>query len=193
MNDRRINKTKKLIEKNFVKLLDKKDISQITVKNLCDICDINRGTFYNHYMDIYDLKNKIENDLILKFNETMSKYPLNELNKNSLPLFEEILEFINQNIDVVTILFKENKNSSFLNKLVDVFKNRTINIFNTLGNNYYNKNYEYFIEYVIYGCLGIVNKWLNDKHRDEPEKMAFILENIVTNGSDFIKEELGLK
>jgi AcrR family transcriptional regulator len=190
MNDRRTNKTKKSIEKNFIKLLDKFDISQITVKNLCDICDINRGTFYNHYIDIYDLKNSIENKLVLKLDETISKYLPNELNKNPLPLFEEVLEFINQNIDVVTILFRENKNSPFLNKLIDVFKNRTINIFNTLGSDYNNKDYEYFLEYVIYGCLGIVNKWLNDKHRDEPKKMAFLLEKIVTNGSDFLKKKV---
>ena len=52
--DRRVKYTKKVIKDTFLSLLEKKDISSISVKELCDIADVNRGTFYRYYEDIYD-------------------------------------------------------------------------------------------------------------------------------------------
>ena len=62
--DRRIKYTKKVIKENFLNLLEEKDISNITVKELCMISDINRGTFYRYYIDIYDLLKSIEQEFV---------------------------------------------------------------------------------------------------------------------------------
>ena len=53
--DRRVKYTKKVIKDTFLSLLEKKNISNISVKELCEMADINRGTFYRYYIDIYDL------------------------------------------------------------------------------------------------------------------------------------------
>ena len=39
----------------FIKLLEEKDISKITVREICTLAKINRTTFYNHFIDIYDV------------------------------------------------------------------------------------------------------------------------------------------
>ena len=60
--DRRVQYTKKVIVDTFLNLLEEKDISKITVTEICKIADINRATFYRYYLDVYDLKDKIEDD-----------------------------------------------------------------------------------------------------------------------------------
>ena len=61
-------KTRKLIRTTFAEMLsEKKEISKISVSELAKRADINRGTFYSHYDDIYSVAEDYENELIEKF------------------------------------------------------------------------------------------------------------------------------
>lgn len=65
--DARVRYTKKIIRTVFLQLLQEKPISKITVKEICDMAEINRGTFYKHYNDPYDLLAKTEEDILDDF------------------------------------------------------------------------------------------------------------------------------
>lgn len=56
--DHRARVTQILIQKALTKLLREKPIHRISVKELCEEAGINRGTFYAHYTDIYDLPSR---------------------------------------------------------------------------------------------------------------------------------------
>ena len=62
--DQRTRITKKLVRESFLALLSKKDIRHITVKEICEMAQVNRGTFYKYYLDVYDLKEQIENEFL---------------------------------------------------------------------------------------------------------------------------------
>lgn len=47
--------TKKVIIDSFKELASKKNVSDITVKEITDKCGLKRQTFYNHFKDKYDL------------------------------------------------------------------------------------------------------------------------------------------
>lgn len=68
--DRRVRKTEALLLKGLMQLMETKDIRDISVKELSDLVDINRSTFYLHYSDIYDMLAQIENELFIEFNDT---------------------------------------------------------------------------------------------------------------------------
>ena len=53
--DRRVKYTKMVLKESLIDLLSKKDISCITIKQICEEADINRATFYTHYSDQFDL------------------------------------------------------------------------------------------------------------------------------------------
>ena len=76
--DRRVRKTKKLLLDGLTQLMQTKDVSEISVKELSDLVDINRGTFYLHYRDIFDMLNKTEDELFSRFNEIVEKDLLTE-------------------------------------------------------------------------------------------------------------------
>ena len=57
--DPRISRTRKLISEAFIKLSCKKSFSDISVKDITEEAMINRATFYNHYLDKYDLLEKV--------------------------------------------------------------------------------------------------------------------------------------
>ena len=62
--DRRVRKTKAQLRAGLARLMQKKSIKEITVKELVDEVDINRSTFYLHYSDIYQMLESIENELM---------------------------------------------------------------------------------------------------------------------------------
>ena len=47
--------TKQAIMNCLLELLSTKQLDKITVKDICEICEINRNTFYYYFQDIYDV------------------------------------------------------------------------------------------------------------------------------------------
>lgn len=62
-SDGRVRYTRMMIEQSFLKLLREKPLAKITVTELCEKAQINRATFYKHYLDVPDLLEKIEETL----------------------------------------------------------------------------------------------------------------------------------
>jgi len=89
--DRRVRKTKALLLKGLMQLMETKDIRDISVKELSDLVDINRSTFYLHYSDIYDMLAQIENELFIEFNDI-----LNNVSSDKQKLIYKIAKVISE-------------------------------------------------------------------------------------------------
>ncbi|MBP3209850.1 MAG: TetR/AcrR family transcriptional regulator, partial [Oscillospiraceae bacterium] len=61
--DRRVRRTKKLLTQALTELMQQKQIKDITVTELTEKADMNRGTFYLYYRDVFDMVEKIEDDM----------------------------------------------------------------------------------------------------------------------------------
>ena len=72
--DRRVRRTKQLLMHALFTLMKEKSYNDITVKELCEAADINRGTFYLHYRDIYDMVEQIEQDMLFQFEALISAH-----------------------------------------------------------------------------------------------------------------------
>lgn len=64
MSDLRTKRTRASIKAAFLTLRAKKPLEKISVKELAELAQINKATFYLHYRDIYDLSDQIENEVL---------------------------------------------------------------------------------------------------------------------------------
>lgn len=62
--DRRTLYTKKVIRESLIDLMHKKPFPKITVKELCELAEINKGTFYLHYQDLRGVLEELEDEII---------------------------------------------------------------------------------------------------------------------------------
>ena len=62
-NNKKRKKSQEQIEKIFLQLIQKKNIDEISVSTICDKANLNRSTFYSNYIDIYDLAEKIKQQM----------------------------------------------------------------------------------------------------------------------------------
>ena len=65
--DRRVRRTREQLKRALTQLLLEKPVREITVRELTDRADVNRGTFYAHYTDLYDMLEQMENELLEAF------------------------------------------------------------------------------------------------------------------------------
>lgn len=64
MMDRRMLKSQEAIKNAFIELMSEKNLDKITIKEISDKANVGRRTFYDHYMDKYDLLDKITEEHI---------------------------------------------------------------------------------------------------------------------------------
>lgn len=69
--DRRARRTAMQIKETMFSFMQKKAIHEITVSEICKTSQINRATFYDHYRDVFDLVQDMEQDMLLDLEALM--------------------------------------------------------------------------------------------------------------------------
>ncbi|WP_141504653.1 TetR/AcrR family transcriptional regulator [Paenibacillus luteus] len=67
--DRRILKTQEALKKAVLELMAEKNFDHITIQDLSDRANVSRGTIYLHYLDKYDLLDKLIETHIIELRE----------------------------------------------------------------------------------------------------------------------------
>ena len=123
--ERKLNKnalrSKSLIREAFYKLLTIKPYVTITVTDIVREADINRATFYAHYSCIADLLQEINNEIIEKLKEILSKFSLDRFCDNPTSLLFEVSKFIDDNIDKYKILLEKTYSNDFMDYVTNLF------------------------------------------------------------------------
>ena len=183
--DRRVRKTKQQLQDGFIYLRKQKDLKEITVKELCELTDLNRGTFYLHYKDIYDLSEQLEESLFVSFQEVLYKHTITSEYKtidSPKPLLRDILLLIKDNSEFCTMLLSDTGEIAFVNKLkklvLDIAFKKCIDLFD------FNKkeHFTYSYNFILYGCIGIIESWLLNGLKEDPEEIAELASQMILDG-----------
>ena len=124
--DRRIRKTRRVIRQCLTELLKTKRIQDITVREISEKADINRGTFYLHYRDIFDLMEQIENELLEELEDVLNHFKASDLLSNPALVFTRVFHLVKENSDMVSILIGQNGDINFVNRLKDIVREKCL-------------------------------------------------------------------
>ena len=113
--DRRKRKTQKVISEVFYQLLKKKSYEEISVSQICQEADINRGTFYLHFIDKDDL---LEKSIAHEMQELVNYCEANSETSNQLKL-EKTFEYIKNHREQLSRLLNADKQGFFAQFQID--------------------------------------------------------------------------
>ncbi len=161
-NNKRRQQSREKIEKVFIELLQTKEITGITVSDICKRTGLNRSTFYANYTDIYELADNIREKLEQEVNELYENDMVNKCATDYLRLFQHIKD----NQIFYKTYFKLGYDSKHYGNL---------DMLNRDNDNFPKKHLEYHIEFHKAGINAIIKKWLNNGCIETPEEMKEIV------------------
>lgn len=181
--DRRVKKTKKAMHEALAQLLSEKPLNNISVREIADIADINRGTFYLHYKDVYDMVEKLQNEIFEKFNEIVNNHEPKRNSDELFPLLVELFNLLADNSELAKVLMSKNGDAAFVDKLKQVIREKCfVNVQNKFGISN-SKIFNYFYHYIVSGCIGIFGEWLNSGMKESSLEMANLTQKMILTGA----------
>lgn len=99
----------------FIEMRSSRPLEKIMITELCAKADINKSTFYAYYRDIYDLSDKLEEDVLERI---LHSLPSKDIISEDPSLFTRyLLNAYEANSALISILFSGNRMSLLPEKL----------------------------------------------------------------------------
>ena len=180
--DRRVRRTKKLLTQALTELLQKKQVNEITVKELTDLADMNRGTFYLYYKDIFDMREKIEDELFQKLDVIAQSHEHGDPTQQVKPILLDLFRFIEENQEMCRVLLSPNGDMNFLHRLYEAIRERSLEIWKDQMGSLGEKEFDYRYSFVIFGCAGMIRAWVNRNCQETDMQMAELADRMIRRG-----------
>ena len=181
--------TKKVLAASLKELLQTKPLDKITVKQLVEVCEINRQTFYYHFHDIYELVEYMFLVELEKMLKHLSKIQLSDEKYLCERTYYIILSFLSQNKIITMNVF----HSIGKQKLEDVLYEISYSLIMQFldrelkGMHVSDEEKMFIANFYKFAIVGITLEWIKGLMRIEPEVMVRRVSYIIAGD---VKREL---
>ncbi len=166
--NQRIRLSKKMLKDALIDLLQEKNLSEVTVQQICEKAEINRTTFYKFYDNPIGLLADIENDFLNDFNDIISAGP-----KGKETLMN-VLRYLYKNKNTFWVLMRY-LDSEFIKQLFQVPAIVTNYDKISQETGLSDSKVHYIHQFANYGILAVICEWLFGEGQESPEEMAEII------------------
>jgi AcrR family transcriptional regulator len=191
MGGRMANFTRNAIREAFIKLLEERPFTEITVKDIAETCGINRNSFYYHYQDIPALLEEIAMEAADEF---IQKYPT----VNSMvECFDALIEFASQHKRAIMHIFRSVNREVFEHYLMVVSEHFVRVYVDTAleGRPIGEPDREAIIRYYKCVCFGLTIDWLGGgMNAEDVQSVRGVLlaqKNLAVEIAQLLEEQQG--
>lgn len=176
-NNKRKKESMERIEKVFIELLQTKELSKISVSDICKRAGLNRTTFYANYTDIYGLADTIRDKLESEVSGLYSEEVTQGFNSND---YLKLFRHIKDNQIFYMTYFKLGYDNNY-----KIFQYDTA----LARRHFQNRFIEYHMEFFKAGITQIIKIWLNGGCKESPEDMAEIIKSEYHGRDSFFADK----
>ncbi len=181
--DRRVRKTKRQLREALTTLLLTKKFSEITVREISELADVNRGTFYTHYRDTMDLLRQLEDSFLARLREIDVPVRRQDWESAAYTYLEEVLTLCRDNADIYRALVCNSSDPEFERQFVATLREQFLRGFVSHVCRTEERVQELYCVYIVQGMLAVVSVWLNEGTRETPAEMARLGAEFIIRGS----------
>jgi len=170
-------KAKTKIIRNMITLLEEHPFENITIKMICAYSGINRTTFYDYFVDKYDLLSTIQDYHLRHYKQILNvlydSFDINEVNQDKLhQFFKVILSYIQRHYGFFHAIFVTHPNRDLFTDYVKITKETYTKMLDDYTTVLKKKQ---FVTYAIGGQIGIIYFWIREGCEETPDELAQIL------------------
>lgn len=155
-NNRRILVTKRILKESLLSLMQEKSISKITIKEICDLSEMSRSTFYLHYQDQFELLRDIENEALENSFEALNNL---EGSVNTIESIESFLSYVKENKETFGVLLCQSETEDFQNSIIN---NIADYVKESVPEVKENSNESYLFTFIMHGSLNVIRTWIKN-------------------------------
>jgi AcrR family transcriptional regulator len=161
--DARIRYTRNALKAAFLKLLKQKPVNKITVKEVCELAELNRATFYSHYSDCFALLESIEQELLETFHKSLELLDSSDVTA----LIDAIYTMVEQHEEACRVLIFQGASPSLLQRMVDLARNESIKYWKQVLHRATDAEIGMLYTYLSNGLMNVVVKGYDQYSRKE--------------------------
>lgn len=184
-NNRRAQETVERIVRAVYSFIaaEKRPVSKITVREVCERAQINRSTFYAHFLDVYDVVESVDQTMVERINDAMMG---NMGSDNFLrDGFTTMFRFIQEYRQFYLIFFEESRRSHAIELLTNLQQERLRQIRPEDFGCETQAELNYCQEYFAAGVVALIYQWLKNDCRETPETLYRLLRRQCGQGWPF--------
>ncbi len=159
--NRSVRNTRRRLREALLRLLEQKPLHEISVKELTELADVNRGTFYFHYQDIFDLLVSMEDTFFEQLDRTLSENPVH--GGGVYPYLHAIFSFLGENRDFCRIMLGPHGDMQFVDRVKQRVDAQCSFIWQLLAPETDPQRYAMYNAFIINGCIGLLQEWLSGR------------------------------
>jgi AcrR family transcriptional regulator len=181
--DRRIVRTRRMIDEAMMTLLEEKPFNEINVTELCEKADINRNTFYAHYEKPLDVLKHLENKMMDQIADALLNTDLSE------SVIEKVLMVLESNKRLTKILLSDHMGSDFSEKLFQFGKSRTLSVAKQRASRLSPAYESMLSHFSIAGGAAVVRCWADNGFQESSKDVANFIRHVTFYGSYGIQDD----
>lgn len=158
--DRRARRSRRLLKESLLELMKRKPFSDISVRDVTDAADMNRGTFYLHYSGTLELLKSLEEDLLSEIQSLVDAHMQETVAVGSVaPVFEPVLDFAIDHRETCTILFSGSEASGFFLAIQRLVHENGAPLVKAWYRPADPRLTEYLLNFLAWGFIGLLAEW----------------------------------
>jgi AcrR family transcriptional regulator len=177
--DRRILKSQEAIKKAIIELMSEKNFDDITILDISDRANVNRGTIYLHYEDKYNLLDKLIEEHIDVLRETCRAASELEFTESTLIW----TEYFERNYSFFSMMLASKGAPYFRGRFLDFLIEEFANEVDVTKGKNEGLNDDLLVRFVASAFVGVVEWWFTNErpvpHHVLAEQLGTLLERIV--------------
>ena len=167
--NRRTRMTRHLLRTALLELMQEKNLSQITIRELCEQADLNRTTFYLHYTDQTALLRDVEKEVL---DQTRAYMKDIHTDRNTIRLVQTFLEYIRKNDLAFRTLLCRDDSEHFRRRFVIELRSLMAPDLPEYGTP---RQTQYTLSFMMFGSLYLVIEWIGNDYQETAEEMARLI------------------
>ena len=151
-----------MIKDAFMGLYARKQLHEISVKEICLAAGIARTTFYNYYFDIYELLENIETELInglKRLNKGFASEPFQGITAEDFHFFDATFDYVREHRLWFRTLLDRDRDSQFIYKWRKIIKDDFRNKFR--ADKFYMQSEDITLSVISSATIAIFTYWVN--------------------------------